>query len=109
MAPPASKGSPSQCTSCDQAWLMLKRPNCVEAAAAAPPAAMPLSTLRRDGLEVRLPVIVHSPFVGYENLIPAKRRMLMSREASSIETTTSAIAKMPAAAAVGSKVYLSEI
>ena len=91
---------------------MLKRPNCVEAAAA-PPAASPLRTVRRDGLEMRLPVIVHSPFVdcivGYESLIPAKRRMLMSREVSSIETTTSAIAKMPAAAAVGSNVYLSEI
>ena len=33
----------------------------------------------------------------------------MSREVSSIETTTSAIAKMPAAAAVGSNVYRSEI
>ena len=42
-------------------------------------------------------------------MIPAKRRMLMSREVSSIEITTSAIAKMPAAAAVGSNVYLSEI
>ena len=108
MAPPASKGWPSQCTSCDQEWLMLKRPNLVEAAAA-PPTASPLRTVRLEGLEMRLPVIVDSPFIGYENLIPAKRRMLMSREVSSIEITTSAIAKMPAAAAVGSKVYLSEM
>ena len=91
---------------------MLKSPNLVEAATP-PPAANPLRTVRRDGLIVRLAVIVHSPFVdcivGYENLIPAKRRMLMSREVSSIEITTSAIAKMPAAAAVGSNVYRSEI